>query len=72
MIRVELKNVSVSRGERFRPKQNYSLILWETAHGIDANTTEEDIRCLIEKYFHRSVSLNNRSTIKIVENTAKK
>ncbi len=70
MIHIKLRNVSVKYGTKFRHRQNYSMTFYNR-HGVDANTTEEDIRKLIATDFSEKVYLNTASQLEIVLNTDK-
>lgn len=71
MIHIKLKNVSVCYGKRFRHNQNYSMTFFEQAHGVNGNTTEEDLKKLIEDKYSKIVYLNSASKLEIVTNTSK-
>ncbi len=68
MITIKLKNVSVKTGDRFRNNQNYTMTFFKK-HGVDGNSTVDDIRDLIISEYSNKVVLTKHSQIEIVTNT---
>ncbi len=71
MIKITLKNVSISFGKKFRHNQNYSMVFWKLIDGVNENTTKDELFKIIKNYYSDRVLLNNSSKLTIERNSYK-
>lgn len=70
MVEIKLKNVSVKYGKKFRHNQNHTMAFFKK-DGVDADTTEEDIKELLRTNYSDKVTLNKSSQLTITLNSYK-
>lgn len=75
MIAIKLENISrpSKSGRRIRHNQNFTMTLWNNDYDIPLtkDTTPEEIKGIMMRYYSKRILLNQHSIIKIIHNSYK-